>query len=65
LPNDKKVIYHNGHWHGFNSAFARLIGEHATIIIIGNKYNTGIYTTAKRLYNVFNNYDGKTEDGEE
>ncbi|HET7896935.1 MAG TPA: serine hydrolase domain-containing protein, partial [Flavisolibacter sp.] len=27
---NKKVIYHNGHWHGFHSAFARLPEEDAT-----------------------------------
>lgn len=61
LPNNKKVIYHNGHWHGFNSAFARLTDEKATIIIISNKYNIGVYSTAKRLYNVFGNYGGRQE----
>ncbi|SHE84651.1 serine hydrolase domain-containing protein [Flavisolibacter ginsengisoli] len=65
LPNKKKVIYHNGHWHGFNSAFARLPEENATIIILSNKYNTNVYTTAKKLYNLFGNYDGKQDDGEE
>jgi predicted component of type VI protein secretion system len=30
----KKVIYHNGRWHGFNSAFARLTDEKVTIIIL-------------------------------
>jgi CubicO group peptidase (beta-lactamase class C family) len=53
----KKVIYHNGHWHGFNSAFARLTEDDATIIILGNKYNSGIYTTARKLYNIFGPYD--------
>jgi CubicO group peptidase (beta-lactamase class C family) len=57
LKNGKKVIYHNGHWHGFNSAFARLPDEKATIIILGNKYNSSIYTTARKLYNIFGNYD--------
>jgi CubicO group peptidase (beta-lactamase class C family) len=57
LKNGKKVIYHNGHWHGFNSAFARLPEEKATVIILGNKYNSSIYTTARKLYNVFGNYD--------
>lgn len=61
-PNGKKVIYHNGHWHGFNSAFARLTDENATIIILSNKYNTNVYTTAKKLYNLFGNYDGKQDD---
>ena len=56
LKNGKKVIYHNGHWHGFNSAFARLPYEKATIIILGNKYNSSIYTTARKLYNVFGDY---------
>ena len=65
LPNGKNVYYHNGHWHGFNSAFARLVDDHATIIIIGNKYNQSIYTTAKNLYNIFGNYDGRADDGEE
>ena len=65
LPNNKKVVYHNGHWHGFNSAFARLTEENATIIILSNKYNTNVYTTAKKLYNLFGNYDGKQDDGEE
>ncbi|HYK56276.1 MAG TPA: serine hydrolase domain-containing protein, partial [Flavisolibacter sp.] len=64
-PNDKKIVYHNGHWHGFNSAFARLTDENATIIILSNKYNTNVYTTAKKLYNLFGNYDGKQDDGED
>ena len=65
LPNGKKVVYHNGHWHGFNSAFARLTDENATIIILSNRYNTNVYTAAKKLYNIFGNYDGKQDDGEE
>ena len=65
FPNGKKVIYHNGHWHGFNSAFARLTDEHATIIILSNRFNPAVYTTAKRLYNLFGNYDGRNDEGEE
>ncbi|MEI6945773.1 serine hydrolase domain-containing protein [Paraflavisolibacter sp. H34] len=57
MKNGKKVIYHNGHWHGFNSAFARLPDEKATIIILGNKYNSSIYTIARRMYNLFGKYD--------
>ncbi|MDQ6610702.1 MAG: beta-lactamase family protein [Bacteroidota bacterium] len=64
-PSGKKVIYHNGHWHGFNSAFARLPTENATIVIISNKHNNGVYSTAKKLYEVFGHFDGKQEVGEE
>lgn len=43
LGKKKKVIYHNGWWHGSNSCFFRLINENITIISIGNKMNKQIY----------------------
>jgi CubicO group peptidase (beta-lactamase class C family) len=68
LPNGKKVIYHNGRWHGFNAAFARLTDEKATIIILGNKFNSRIYTTARHAYDLFGNYlqtqDDQDDDNE-
>jgi CubicO group peptidase (beta-lactamase class C family) len=42
LP-DRKMVYHNGWWHGNNTVFTRAINDTATIIILGNKYNRGIY----------------------
>jgi len=42
-PNGKKVIYHNGWWHGNNSVFIRMIQDSVTIILLGNKYNRNIY----------------------
>ena len=59
-PNGKKVIYHNGRWHGFNSAFARLVDEKVTIIILGNKFNKTVYRVARDMYNLFGNYEQKT-----
>jgi CubicO group peptidase (beta-lactamase class C family) len=64
-PGDKQVIYHNGHWHGFNSAFARLVREQGTVIILSNKFNPSVYPFARALYNAFGNYDGKQPEGEE
>ncbi len=63
IPNGKKIIYHNGWWHGSNSAFIRLIQDSATIIIIGNKYNRNIYK-AKKLAPVFGNYPSVDEGDE-
>jgi CubicO group peptidase (beta-lactamase class C family) len=63
--NNKKVIYHNGHWHGFNSAFSRLPDENATIIVISNRYNQLVYSVARKLYDVFGNYDHTPEEGSE
>jgi hypothetical protein len=56
LPNGKKVIYHNGRWHGTNSAYARLLDEKATIIVIGNRYNNNIYRSARGAYDLFGDY---------
>ncbi len=62
LPNHKKVIFHNGRWHGFNSAFARLTDEQVTIIMTGNKMNMGVYRISKKMYNLFGAYNGKNDD---
>jgi len=43
LKNNKKIIYHNGWWHGSNSCFYRIISDGITIIAIGNKMNKQIY----------------------
>jgi hypothetical protein len=56
LPNGKKVVYHFGKWHGNNAAFARLIDEKATIIIIGNRFNRMIYDAAHLCYDFFGDY---------
>lgn len=58
-PHGKKVVYHNGRWHGFNSAFTRLTDENVTIIMLVNRFNRGIYTTARKMYNTFGPYDVK------
>ena len=51
-PNEAKLIYHNGWWHGNNTVFTRLVDETATIIILGNKYNRAIYK-GKEIASVF------------
>jgi CubicO group peptidase (beta-lactamase class C family) len=56
LDNGKKIIYHNGWWHGNNAAFIRLIDEKATIIVLGNWFTSKIYK-AKKLCDVFGNYN--------
>jgi CubicO group peptidase (beta-lactamase class C family) len=43
LKDHKKIIYHNGWWHGSNACFYRIISDSITIVAIGNKMNTNIY----------------------
>jgi CubicO group peptidase (beta-lactamase class C family) len=56
FPTGKKLIYHNGRWHGSNAVFVRFPDENATMILIGNKYNRNIYYAARTAYNLFGNY---------
>jgi CubicO group peptidase (beta-lactamase class C family) len=61
---NKKIIFHNGWWHGCNATFIRLLQEDATIIVISNKFTRSVYG-AKLLANVFGNYfDPAGEDSE-
>jgi CubicO group peptidase (beta-lactamase class C family) len=53
-PNNKKIIYHNGWWHGNNTFFSRMVNDSVTIIVLGNKFNKHIYE-ARKLYAAFGN----------
>jgi CubicO group peptidase (beta-lactamase class C family) len=46
-PDGRKVIYHNGWWHGNNTVFIRMIQDSVTIIVLGNKYDHAIYKSKK------------------
>lgn len=61
-PDSSKVIYHNGWWHGNNASFIRLIKEDVVIIILGNRFNKGVYK-GKNLISIFSqHYDNSDEE---
>ena len=60
----KKIIFHNGWWHGNNAAFIRVLKDDATVILISNRYASAVYK-AKNLVNIFDRYfETDTEDVE-
>ncbi len=63
-PDGKKMIFHNGWWHGSNAIFIRLLNEKATIIVIGNKFTRKVYG-AKVLCNLFGDYYTTEEEEEQ
>lgn len=64
-PDGKKVIYHNGWWHGNNAVFIRMIQDSVTIIVLGNKYDRNIYM-AKDMERFFGGEDSPvTEENQE
>jgi len=62
-PEGKKIIFHNGWWHGCNAAFIRLLQDSATIILISNKFNRAVYHS-KVLANIFGEYYNTGEEEE-
>ena len=64
MPNNKKLIYHNGWWHGNRTAFVRMIDEGATIIALSNNDYTRVYAS-KKLCDLFGDYKQGAENFEE
>ncbi len=65
-PNDDKIIFHNGWWHGNTSTFMRLPKYGVTIIALNNRLNRVAYKS-KILANIFYPYftvDADDEDGQ-
>ena len=63
-PDGKKLIYHNGWWHGNRTVFIRMMEEDATIIALCNNDNKRVYA-AKKLCDVFGNYQQSRENFDE
>jgi CubicO group peptidase (beta-lactamase class C family) len=64
LDNGKKILYHNGWWHGNNAVFIRLLDEQMSIIVLGNKFNRRVYKT-RQICNQLGNYSMDDEAGEQ
>jgi CubicO group peptidase (beta-lactamase class C family) len=63
-PNGKKLIYHNGWWHGNRTVFIRMMEENATIIALCNNDNKRVYA-CKKLCAAFGNYQQEHESPDE
>jgi CubicO group peptidase (beta-lactamase class C family) len=55
IPNGKKLIYHNGWWHGNRTVFIRMLDENATIIALSNNDYSKVYAS-KKLCDLFGDY---------
>lgn len=63
-PNEAKVVYHNGWWHGNTSVFYRFIDDSTTLIIMSNRFNKTIYNV-QPLWKILHEASFETaDDGE-
>lgn len=54
--NNQKIIYHNGWWHGYRTAFHRRESDNSCVVILSNRLDRVVYTQAKQLFNILDNY---------
>jgi CubicO group peptidase (beta-lactamase class C family) len=54
--NNQKIIYHNGWWHGYRTAFHRRESDNSCVIIMSNRLDRVVYSKAKELFNVLDNF---------
>lgn len=64
-PDSTKIIYHNGWWHGNNTVFYRFVHDSSTLVILGNKYNRGIYQAVQPIRAILGHGVGDEALGEE
>ncbi len=62
--SSRNIVYHNGWWHGNNTVFYRFVQDTTTLVILGNRYNRGIYQVVRPLRQILGHGDGE-EAGEE
>ena len=58
-PNNEKMIYHNGWWHGNNTSFVPIKKDTVTVVCLGNKYSNRPYATLSMVSSLY--YEKKTE----
>ncbi len=59
-----KIPYHNGWWHGNNAVFQRLLADSAVIIVMSNRFQRRVYSSAKAA-NIFRPYFADFKEEEE
>lgn len=60
FDENSKLTFHNGWWHGTNSVFGHLLNSKVTIVAIGNKFSSRVYS-ALALSALFENFPYESE----
>ena len=55
MSDYSRGVYHNGWWKGYSNAFFRVPEKGITVIILCNKYNSGVYKCATPLVSLMLN----------
>lgn len=52
-----KVVYHNGWWRGFRTAYQRRLSDETCVILLSNRLDQALYTAARQVFNILDGVD--------
>lgn len=55
-PSGNKYAYHTGWWHGYQGIFSRYIKDEFTVVILSNRYISGISDNSELIYETASKY---------
>ena len=50
FPNGEKYAYHTGWWHGYQGIFSRYLNDDFTVVILSNRFISGITDNSELIY---------------
>lgn len=50
FPNGEKYAYHTGWWHGYQGIFSRYMKDEFTVVILSNRFISGITENSELIY---------------
>jgi CubicO group peptidase (beta-lactamase class C family) len=54
------IVFHNGWWHGYRTAFQYRKADKTTLVVLSNRLDKNVYQTA-RIFNALSNYKNAEE----
>lgn len=60
--DSNKIIYHNGWWHGYRTAFHRRMEDNSCIVVLSNRLNQSAYTIVKDIFSILDQKKSKRMD---
>jgi len=65
VERGEKIVYHNGWWHGYRTAFQRRLSDETCIIMLSNRIDKTIYSAAKQILNILDGVDSYMDESVE
>jgi len=55
-PGYEKIIFHNGWWHGYRTAFHRREPDNSCVIILSNRLDAIVYSKPNEIFKILNKF---------